>query len=114
MLEADVLAQPEVVAGLLEVAGELVALAEALGPVVPEEAVGVQGGRDVDARAGITVLPPGAADLFVLLKDREGDAAALECDRGAQAREAGADDQDRELAAGGTSLHGLVTLEAQV
>ena len=50
--------------------------------------------RDVAGRAGVGVVAPGAADVGALLDDDEvGLAVLLELDRGAEAGEAGADDE---------------------
>ena len=48
------------------------------------------------ATAGIPVLPPGAADVGVLLDDGEGDAGALQLDRRVEAAEPAADDDHVE------------------
>ena len=71
----------------LEVRLQLGLLREELGPVVARlEAVAVEVVADVDARARVGVLPPGAADARVLLDDRERDAGFLEADRRRAAR----------------------------
>ena len=63
-------------------------------PVVGRERVGVELARDVAGRARVGVVAPGATHVRALLQDHEvGLAVLLELDRGAQAGEAGADDQ---------------------
>src|SRR5438128_1779416 len=51
--------------------------------------------RDVARAAGIGVIPPGSADLLALFENEEGIHAGLaKLDRHAQARKAGADNQN--------------------
>ncbi len=71
------------------------------GPLVAlGERVAVDVVRVVDPAPGIGVLPPGPADVGVLLEDRERHAGLLEAVGGQQPRHAGADDHDAELAPG--------------
>ena len=64
------------------------------------EAVAVEVISDVDPRARVGVLVPGAADARVLLDDGERNAGLLEPDGGEQSRLAAADDDDGEVVAG--------------
>src|SRR3954471_9408056 len=55
--------------------------------------------RNVAAAAGVTVGPPGAADIVGLLEDDVLDPLLGKLDRGADPAEAGADDDDRVVGA---------------
>ncbi len=80
-----------------EVPLQLGLASEELGPVVARlEAVAVEVVAHVDPRAGVGVLPPGAADPGVLLEDGERDAGLLEPDAGEQTGLAAADHHHRK------------------
>ncbi len=76
---------------------------------------------DVDAGAGVAVLPPGAAGARVLVDDREGQPGLLQADAGQDPAHAAADDDDgrrgllrlRDLVAPG-DLPAVTALELQV
>ncbi len=55
-------------------------------------------GRDVAGAAGITIVPPGAADVAALFDDEKGVHAGFEeFDAHAKAGKAGADDEDVDI-----------------
>ena len=82
---------------------------EVLGPMIARfERVAVEVVADVDAATGVGVLEPRAADLRVLLDDRERNPGLLQPDAGEKARLAATDDHDRE---GRTRLRSGVELD---
>ena len=100
----------------LEVGLQLGLLGEVLGPVVARlEAVAVEVVADVDAGAGVGVLPPGATHSRVLLDDGVGDARLFEPYGSQQAGLAAADDHDGErIASRGVRRRRLKTCVATV
>src|SRR5690606_3833639 len=77
--KADVASQPEPVGHADKITQQLSLQAEGALPVgIGREGKRVDVAGDVDARAGILVLIPGAADLVVLFDDLEGDSGILE------------------------------------
>ena len=92
--EADVREQPEARGYPLHVGLDLGCAGETAGPVrVGREGERIHRRRHVDMGARIGVVPPGAAESVLLFEDHEVvDAGALELDRRAQPRHAGAED----------------------
>jgi hypothetical protein len=86
----------EAVGDRFEVVADFSAGREALWPVwVGRERVLVEPRRHVAGKAGVGVIPPGAADRFCLLVDGDGaDAGLDELDRHAQSGDACTDDRD--------------------
>ncbi len=104
-LETDVSAQAVLLGDALEVGQQHRLRREVVRPlVVGLERVGIEVARIVDAAVRIAVLEPGAADVGVLLDDRERDAGLLQPDAGQQSRHAGADHHHRQLRRGGLQL----------
>ena len=96
-LEDDVVAQLERVRDPVEVALVLGRRAVRVRvAVVDAEEVRVGATLRVDTTSGIPVLEPRTADVGVLLDDGEGDAGALQLDRGVEAAQPAADDDDVE------------------
>ena len=93
--ELDAPAQVECVDHVLDVLADLTGRGVGPRPVrVLRERERVQQRRDVARRTGIRVVPPGAADAVGALEDDEVvDAGLGQLDRGAEAGEAGTDDQ---------------------
>ncbi|GIW17245.1 MAG: hypothetical protein KatS3mg064_0402 [Tepidiforma sp.] len=96
-VELDVLPHAELPRALAEVVQQ-----DRLGRVVRRpvdllgERIAVERVRNVDTSARVGVLQPRAADVVVLLEDREGDAGLLQPDAGEDPRHPGADDDDLE------------------
>ena len=83
--EPDVVGEIVAAHHIVEVGLQFGLAGEEFAPVVRRfEAVTVEVVANVDACAGIAVLPPGPADAGVLLDDGEGDAGLLEPDGGQQ------------------------------
>ena len=100
-LEADVLAQSERISTRTEVTVQHVLRREMERPVVTLcERVAVVVIRVVDAASRILVLPPGAADITILLEDHERDAGLLQAMGREQPRHPRADDHDVEVGPG--------------
>ena len=97
-LELDVLAQVEIVGDPVEVFHILPPFAERvrIGEIDAEQMRVGPAGR-IDARAGIAVFPPGAADALVLLDDGEREPGLAQLQRGVQPAHAGTDDRDGEV-----------------
>src|SRR4029077_5257607 len=106
--EADVVLDPVLARGLLAVVADFLdgGGRVLVGPRLEGVAEGVHVG--VGADAGIAEEVPGAADRLARLEDRVALAGAvpLQMGTGADAGEAGADDQDVDVLAGGGIAHG--------
>ncbi len=102
-VEAGLVLEPVLVRAALGVGAQLLAGGVGAGPVgALRERVLVGERGDVDREAGVAVPVPGAAEALALLDDQVvADAGLLEPDRGADPREAGADDQDLVVEGGG-------------
>ena len=97
-LEAAVRPQAVLVEHAREVGAQLRVLTVVLAPVVGWlERITVLVARDVDARARVAVLVPGASGPGVLLDDREGQAGLLQADARLDARHPRADHDDRRV-----------------
>ena len=96
-VELDVLVQPLLEREGLQVVEHVRALRVVVRPLASCTREAVEEAVAIDATAGIVVLVPGAADLGVLLVDRERDASLLQSQPGQQTAFARADDCDREL-----------------
>jgi hypothetical protein len=96
-----VLGQVVLVHHLGEIGLQLVLLGEEVRPIVVGlEAVAIEMVCDVDAGAGIAVLPPRSPGSGVLLHDGEGYVGLFEADPGQDAGFAASDDEDRHLGGG--------------
>src|ERR1700752_272196 len=96
-----VLGQVMLVQDLGEIVLQLVLLGEEVRPIVVGfEAIAIEMVSDVDAGAGIAVLPPRSAGSRVLLHEGEGDVALFEAEPGKNAGFAAPDDEDRQIGGG--------------
>ena len=84
--ETDMLAQARALDIALDIGFDLIALGEEMVPVIViVERIGVEMVGGIDADPGIGIFIPGAANIVILLDDREGNAGFLHLDTHADA-----------------------------